>query len=118
MKTQNVNASFNVLIWKRCPKTEYTLLRTVETAVAIALLEYNLGSKGFERVLKMGMSPGSHHELHTRKTNQQKILKAKVKALDTFKTAQKRHKLEATANEQKRIKEEEPTHGAGEFQVT
>ncbi|KAG0416631.1 hypothetical protein HPB47_006265 [Ixodes persulcatus] len=116
MKTQNANESFNALIWKRCPKTEFASLRTVETAVAMAVLEYNLGPKGFERILKkMGICPGSHHEEHTRKATQQKILKAKVKALDTSKTTQKRRKLEAIANEQKRIEEEGPTYGAGEF---
>ncbi|KAG0414260.1 hypothetical protein HPB47_008607 [Ixodes persulcatus] len=74
------------------------------------------GPKGFERILKkMGICPGSHHEEHTRKATQQKILKAKVKALDTSKTTQKRRKLEAIANEQKRIEEEGPTYGAGEF---
>ncbi|CAN7978553.1 unnamed protein product [Ixodes persulcatus] len=116
MKTQNANESFNALIWKRCPKTELASLRTVETAVAMAVLEYNLGPKGFERILKkMGICPGSHHEEHTRKATQQKILKAKVKALDTSNTTQKRRKLEAITNEQKRIEEEGPTYGAGEF---
>ncbi|KAM7288683.1 hypothetical protein ISCGN_028877, partial [Ixodes scapularis] len=106
MKTQNRNESFNTLIWKRCPKTEF---------VARAVLEYNLGPKGFERILKtMGMCPGSHYEERTRKATQQKILKAKMKSLDTSKTAQKRRKLEAIANEQKRIKEGGPTCGAGE----
>ncbi|CAN8023554.1 unnamed protein product [Ixodes persulcatus] len=67
------------------------------------------------RILKkMGICPGSHNEEHTRKATQRKILKAKVKTLDTSKTAQKCRKLEAIANEQKRI-EEGPTYGAGEF---
>ncbi|KAM7303206.1 hypothetical protein ISCGN_013186 [Ixodes scapularis] len=41
MMTQNANESFNALIWKRCPKTEFASLRTVETAVALAVLEFN-----------------------------------------------------------------------------
>ncbi|EEC15293.1 hypothetical protein IscW_ISCW011022 [Ixodes scapularis] len=69
-----------------------------------------------EKILKkMGIYPGSHHEEHPRKATQQKVLKAKVKAMDTFKTAQKCRRLEAIANEQKRIEEEGPTYGAGEF---
>ncbi|CAN7944596.1 unnamed protein product, partial [Ixodes hexagonus] len=56
MRTQNANESYNALVWKRCPKTEFASLRTVETAAAMAVLEFNLGPQGFERVLeKMGM---------------------------------------------------------------
>ena len=35
MKTQNANEAFNGQVWRRCPKTEPTSLRVVETAVAI-----------------------------------------------------------------------------------
>ncbi|CAN7978591.1 unnamed protein product [Ixodes persulcatus] len=84
------------------------------TALKDNALDVTKMQKG--RILKkMGICTGSHHEEHTRKATQQKILKAKVKALDTSKTTQKRRKLEAIANEQKRIEEEGPTYGAGEF---
>ncbi|KAG0444232.1 hypothetical protein HPB47_014022 [Ixodes persulcatus] len=106
MRTQNANESYNALVWKRCPKTEFASLCTVETATAMAVIEFDLGPQGFERVLeKMDMKPGSHHLEHTRKATELKITQAKAKALDTSKTAHKRRKLEAVAAEQKRVEE-------------
>ena len=52
MLTQNVNECFNAQIWRRCPKTEATSLRTVETAVAMATLEFNQWPLGFQKVLE------------------------------------------------------------------
>ncbi|KAM7314292.1 hypothetical protein ISCGN_004077, partial [Ixodes scapularis] len=104
MMTQNANESFNALIWKRCPKTEFASLRTVETAVALAVLEFNLGPKGFERTLQeMGITPGSHQEKHAHKATLGKIVKARVKAQDSSKLAHKRGKLEAIAREQQSL---------------
>ncbi|CAN8006086.1 unnamed protein product, partial [Ixodes hexagonus] len=52
MQTQNANESYNALVWKRCPKTEFASLKTVETAAALAVLDFNAGPKGIERVLE------------------------------------------------------------------
>ncbi|KAM7298379.1 hypothetical protein ISCGN_018975 [Ixodes scapularis] len=116
MMTQNANESFNALIWKRCPKTEFASLRTVETAVALAVLEFNLGPKGFERTLQeMGITPGSHQEKHAHKATLGKIVKARVKAQDSSKLAHKRRKLEAIAREQQSLEVEGATYAAGGF---
>ena len=65
MLTQNVNECFNAQIWRRCPKTEGTSLRTVETAVAMATLEFNEGPLGFQKVLEgLGFVPGGFLEKH------------------------------------------------------
>ncbi|KAG0415860.1 hypothetical protein HPB47_006970 [Ixodes persulcatus] len=116
MKTQNANESFNALIWKRCPKTEFASLQTVETAVALAVLEFNLGPRGFERVLKeMNIAPGSHQAKHASKATRGKIAKAKVRALDTSKMAHKRRKLEAIVWEQRSLEGEGATYAPGGF---
>lgn len=61
MKTQNANEYFNALIWKKCPKVEFASLKTVECVMALAVLEFNQGPRGFEKVLlEMGIEPGSH----------------------------------------------------------
>ena len=61
MKTQNANECFNAQVWRRCPKTEPTSLRSVETATALAVLEFNLGPEGYHKVLdQLGLSPGLH----------------------------------------------------------
>ncbi|KAM7302316.1 hypothetical protein ISCGN_017833 [Ixodes scapularis] len=116
MKTQNANESFNALIWKRCPKTEFASLRTVETAVALAVLEFNLGPRGFERaLLQMEISPGSHQEKHSYKATRGKIAKAKDRALHSSKLAHKRHKLEAIVREQHSLEAEGTTYAPGDF---
>lgn len=116
MKTQNANESFNALIWKRCPKTEFASLRTVETAVALAVLEFNLGPRGFERaLLQMEISPGSHQEKHSYKATRGKITKAKDRALHSSKLAHKRRKLEAIVREQHSLEAEGTTYAPGAF---
>ncbi|CAN8016792.1 unnamed protein product, partial [Ixodes persulcatus] len=52
MQTQNANESLNALVWKRCPKTEFASLKTVETAAALAVVDFNVGPKGIQRVLE------------------------------------------------------------------
>ncbi|KAM7284807.1 tigger transposable element-derived protein 4-like [Ixodes scapularis] len=101
---------------KRCPKTKITSLRTVEAAVALAVLEFNLGARGFERALpKMEISPGSHKEKHSYKATRDKITKAKDRALYSSKLVHKRHKLEAIVREQHSLKAEGTTYAPGGF---
>lgn len=116
MKTQNANESFNALVWKRCPKVEFASLKTVESAVALAVLEFNLGPRGFEHALsEMGIKPGSHHTVHAAKATQKKIGKAQKKELESSKASHKRRKMEAVAKAQKDREEEGLTYGPGAF---
>ncbi|KAM7312937.1 hypothetical protein ISCGN_009841 [Ixodes scapularis] len=116
MKTQNANESFNALVWKRCPKTEFASLQTIETAVALAVLDFNMGPKGMERaLLEMEMEAGSHHESQTRRVTQHRLARSQASALGLSKVAHKRRKLEAVAVEQKRLNQEGPTYAPGQF---
>lgn len=116
MKMQNANESFNALFRKRCPKTEFVSLQKVETSVALAALEFNLGPKGMERaLLEMKIEDGSRYESQTRKATQHRLSRSRTSALDSSKAAQKRRRLEAVASEQKRLQEENPTYAAGLF---
>lgn len=116
MKTQNANESYNSLVWRRCPKTDFASRRTVETAAALAVLEFNLGPTGFESaLLEMGIEPGRHQVQHSSKALQTKISKAKQKALQSSKVAQKQRKLQAIAKQQKDQEAEGPTYAAGAF---
>lgn len=47
MKTYSANESFNALVWRMCPETLFTSLCTVETAIPMSILEFNLGPQGF-----------------------------------------------------------------------
>lgn len=98
------------------PKTDFASRRTVETAVALAVLEFNLGPKGFERALhEMGIEPGSHQVQHADKALQVKVSKAKQKALNSSKVAHKQRKLAAIAKAQRDQAAEGETYSAGAF---
>ncbi|KAG0415759.1 hypothetical protein HPB47_007060 [Ixodes persulcatus] len=100
----------------RCPKTEFASLQTVETAVALAVLEYNLGPRGFERaLLEMKMEAGTHHESQAKKATQHRLARSRASALKSLKVAHKRRIMEAVASKQKRLQEEGPTYAAGLF---
>lgn len=88
--------------------------KSVETAVALAVLEYNLGPRGFERaLLEMNMEAGTHHESQVKKATQYRL--ARSSALESPKVAHKQRKMEAVASEQKRLQQEGPTYAAGLF---
>ena len=49
-QTQNVNESFNGLVWKRVPKDVFVCKRTLQLGVASATIAYNDGAKGLLNV--------------------------------------------------------------------
>ena len=74
MKTQNSNESFNAQVWRRCPKTEPTSLRTVQTAVALALLAFNDGPSGLDTVLQhMDISASDVMKTHVHATTLKRL---------------------------------------------
>jgi len=52
-KTQNVNESLNGIIWSCCPKRVYVNRKTLEIGVHSAILEFNEGKSGIERVMEL-----------------------------------------------------------------
>lgn len=50
--TQNSNESFNSAVWKLCPKHLHSGTKIVETAVYIAVAQFNEGYSGILRILK------------------------------------------------------------------
>lgn len=116
MKTQNNNESFNALVWKRCPKVEFASLKTVECAVALAVLEFNLGPRGIEEaLLEMGIQPGSYQASYGERATKIKVAKAQVKALESSKMSHKKRKMEAVAKAQRDRAEEGVTYAPGAF---
>ncbi|KAL8591514.1 hypothetical protein ACOMHN_000529 [Nucella lapillus] len=50
-KTQNSNESFHSLLWSICPKERWASLRTVDTALGIAVQKFNQGSTALLNIL-------------------------------------------------------------------
>lgn len=116
MKTQNTNESFNALVWKRCAKTEFASLKTVETAAALAVLNFNHGPQGVGRVLqKLNIACGSYATKHMEQARNSCLSCARAQALQSSKVTKKKRKLDALSAEQRRVDQEGPTYAAGGF---
>ncbi|KAG0414263.1 hypothetical protein HPB47_008610 [Ixodes persulcatus] len=86
---------------------EGELLDTVECAVALAVLEFNLGPRGIEQaLLEMGIQPGSYQASYGERATKMKVAKAQVKALESSKMSHKKRKMEAVAKAQRDRAEE------------
>ncbi|KAG0431951.1 hypothetical protein HPB47_021265 [Ixodes persulcatus] len=86
------------------------------TAAALAVLEFNLSPTGFESaLLEMSIEPGRHKVQGSSKAVQARISKAKQKALQSSKVAQKLRRLQAIAKQRKDQAVEGPTYAAGAF---
>ena len=116
MKTQNNNECFNAQIWRRCPKTESTSLKTVQTAVAMAVLEFNFGPTGFNNILlKLGITPGSNTTHYTQSSAKKRQTAAKRHASTPVKAQRKHRKLVKAGLADRRKHAEGVTYAAGGF---
>ena len=94
MRTQNANECFNGQIWRKCPKTISTSKGTVETAVAMASLDFNMGPTGFCKVLKkMNVTSGVHFQAHAIQGTKRRLSNASRYALEELKNQRKRRKI-------------------------
>ncbi|CAB4043696.1 Hypothetical predicted protein, partial [Paramuricea clavata] len=50
--SQNANESVNSLVWNRCPKHRNRGIKSVETAAASAIMQFNIGAAGRHGVMK------------------------------------------------------------------
>ena len=57
-ETQNLNESFNELIWKTVPKDVFVCKRSLQIGVASATIAYNDGAKGLLVFIKCRIKPG------------------------------------------------------------
>ena len=58
-QTQNENECLNAFIWRKCPKDVYVSRKIVEIGSSSAIIEFNEGKSGKQKVIKaLGMSTG------------------------------------------------------------
>jgi hypothetical protein len=117
MGTQNANECFNGTIWRRCPKEEPASLKTIETAVAMATLEFNGGSQAFGSVLQqLGIDcVGQNLELYMRHATIQRKRSAQRQSTPAAKTSRKRKKLVKAGLADDRNEREGVLYGSGCF---
>ena len=116
MKTQNANECFNSQVWMRCPKGVNTSLSTVETAVAMASLDFNCGATGYSKLLEeLSIDSGSHLTRYITSCTARRITNAAKKSSESVKKSRKRHKLVRAGLADKRNKTEGLLYKAGGF---
>jgi hypothetical protein len=116
MMTQNANECFNAQVWRKCPKTEATSLRSVETACALALIEFNLGPNGYLRVLdELGIVPGRYQMESTKREAVKRLSRGVASMKETVKTKRKRRKMNKVQQQDVLEAAEGQLYGAGCF---
>ena len=116
MKTQNANECFNGQIWRRCPKTDNIGLKTVETAAAMATLEFNMGPQGLGEVITtLGMKTGTNLAAHMKKAAVTRTARAKRKSAVATIQKRKQRKLDKAGLSDVRQEREGVIYESGGF---
>lgn len=118
MRTQNANECFNAQVWRRCPKTEAASLRTVETACAMAVLEFNHGPQGYHQVLeKLGITPGKYQRQCTAKARAHRLKRGAASMNEAAVLKRRRHKTTKARQQDMQEATEGALYGSGAFNI-
>lgn len=114
-RTQNVNESFNGVLWSRIPKVNFVGLQTLKFGVFDAVVTFNEGNKGRLKVLEgMGLQIGSNCAQTFRAIDLIRIHKSEIATKEETKRARKRSRMirKKLLDEEK---EKGPDYEAGMF---
>ena len=115
-KTQNPNESLHHLVWKFCPKATYAGLKTMETAVTLAVCQFQMGAS-FRIVLCriLGIQPGVNLAKSSQEKDMKRLRKAEKKCSTPVKKRRRQLKYKSTTNDQKNKEKEGSTYLSGGF---
>lgn len=115
-KTQNAAELLNSKIWLLCPKTMFASRTTVETATALAVLWYNKGHWGFEKVLEgIEILPSQDLATHGDHCDVMRIRKMNLKQTAEARALRHNTAKRARVEDTDRKSREGPSYGAGDF---
>lgn len=115
-QTQNAAESLNSKIWLLCPKTKFATRTVVQTATAIAVLWFNQGHSGFEKVLQeLGVLPSKELLSLSKEANKRRISSMTAKVTAEARAHCRSEAKKARLEEAARRDCEGPTYGAGSF---
>ena len=113
-QTQNPNESFNICIWKKAPKETFIARKTLEVAVASAVIHFNDGGKGILDIMeKCGFSPGHYTVSGYAQNDRARVKSMNVKASSFLK--QRRKKLRAQRKGWEDKESVDKSYAAGAF---
>ncbi|KAL8573943.1 hypothetical protein ACOMHN_029390 [Nucella lapillus] len=115
-KPQNSNESFHSVLWSLCPKERWGNLRTVDTALAIAVQRFNKGASALQDVmLELELVTGSTVEDFALKEDTARVRKATKKSSDKEKEKRKKMDTVRRREQQERREREGEVYGPGQF---
>ena len=89
--SQNANESVNSLVWNRCPKHRNRGLKSVETAAASAIMQFNIGATGRHGVMKELEIPAAFYtKAGSGRKNEKRVKQANRRVQKKFKAARQR----------------------------
>ena len=116
MLTQNANESFNATIWRRADKGQFAHLPDVETAVSLAVLNFNMGPGGLAKVFeKLGISWSNTNDSFALKQAKTRVRHSQRKVKGLSKWKRKRLTAQQLQRQDKCAKKEGVTYAGGEF---
>ena len=84
--SQNANESVNSLVWNKCPKHRNRGIKSVETAAASAIMQFNIGATGRHGVMKeLEISGGYYTKSGSGRKNKKRVKQANARAQKRFK---------------------------------
>ena len=102
LQTSNVNECLHSLVWRRAPKAKYCGKKSIEMAVALAVLQFNKGASALsDAVVSLGASPGITLTMVASSIDSERLRFAKISAKTESKTTRKRGVLEKMRKEQR-----------------
>lgn len=114
--TSNVNESYNNVLWRLVPKTDFSGLVPLEMSANMAVLLYNEGASAWLKVMrKVGMTPGRHCIMGAKRQDHMRLLGAQYKTSDKEKTRRNFRRATRKKKHDQVLVKEGPTYGAGMF---
>ena len=113
-QTQNPNEAFNNCIWRKAPKNTFVARRTLEVAVASAVIHFNDGGCGILKVIdKCGFSAGHYTIMGLAESNKVRINSMNRKTSVNCKL--RRKKLRAYRKNWRDKESEDNSYSSGAF---
>lgn len=114
-RTQNVNESFNAVLWTRIPKKNFVGIQTLKYGTYDAVVTFSEGSKGRLQVLEdIGVKIGKNCVNALEDIDRDRVTKGQIACAEESKMARKRARM-IKKNLLDAEKEDEQDYGAGIF---
>ena len=107
---------FNGIVWTRCPKRVYVNRKTLEIGVYSAILEFNEGKSGIERVMELvGLESGSQQATQNLYAQKQHLCTTSRKSVEPARKRRKTLRAERKNWSHKNKEKEGNIYEAGSF---